>query len=728
MLNDILNFFDDSFNGSKSRYEKGCQFKLQKQYAEAASIFTQIISKHPQAGLKLAETKFEIALLTLTNQRNKATAYKQFEDIFSIKISVPSNYDKKQFEGVERKCRIELGGIRYKNGVESEKEKKYSKSITHYLKAMEFLSSSSNSSDLYFKALSRLEISKLKEGKNPDLSNIEVLQKQTTPFQQDLFYRYTLYLLKNNEIKKAESVLSKHIDFNSLEVEQLKEHCRNYYKSAVLNTVNSINTSIEQLYQTDFPIAETKKLFDTISSTVPSVNKVSKATAKKIEELKPSLFNKLLSKYFSNNQFEEVLKHITTYSNFHQQPELIKNIGIAALRLAYSNQISKSNYSNIISSWLTSVYSDRAILKSLEQTSWDDDYTFTLCESIGTNFRIDFDVENVNYEEVSPTNISIGATQRELLQAFENIIQSNIPDQQLANTAQEFYSNEKQAIEKIIQIISSDITFATPFFAKQHKLASFILEELESSYNSDDNEEALEVGVLFAEDKAPEVISEYKLATQIVNDILKAIGQENKSQIDNLTAKDNQKLVAKFDSIKETTEDKILLELATKIESDDENEKLIPIMISTLNFSPTSQKLREQFSRYVMNLCVSKINDERLNNADALKYLHWAIKATNKNQRGANNLATIIKFNLMDILNDRTTRTAEIFRIVEEIKNLDYETLKIACSELAETRNEILEQLDSETRRNLQTGLNLSTTGKTLKKVLDYMKKLSDDN
>jgi hypothetical protein len=727
MLNDILNFFDDTFNGSKSRYEKGCELHRQKQYLEATTVFLQIISKHPQAGLKLAEAKFEIALLTLNSQKNESTAYKQFEEIFSIKNSIPSTFDKKQFEGVEKKCKIQLGNIRYKNGVETEREKKYSTAISHYLKALEFLDST-NSTENYFKALSRLEISKLKEGKIPDSSNIEVLQKQTTPFQQDLFYRYTLYLLKNNEIKKAENILSKHIDFTSKEVEQLKEHCKNYYKLAALDTVNNINNSVEQLYQNDFPITETKKLFDDLSSKVPSVNKVSKETAKKVEELKPSLFNKLLSKYFSENLFEEALKHITTYSNFHKQPELIKNIGIAALRLADNNQITKSNYSTVISSWLTSIHSDRAILKSLEQTTWDDEFTFTLCESIGTNYRIDFDLENVNYDEVSPTNISIGATQRELLQSFENILQSNIADQQLANEAQEFYSTEKQAIEKIIQIIPSDITYATPFFAKQNKLSSLILEELENSYNSDDDEEALQVGILFADEKTPQVISEYQSVTQIINDIIKAIKKESKTEINNLTSTVNQKLVSKFNSIKETTEDKILSALATKIEEDDENEKLISIMVNTLNFSPTSQKLREQFSKYVMNLCVSKVNDDRLDNADALKYLHWAIRATNKNQRVANNLATIIKFSLMDILHDRTTRTAEIFKAVEEIKELNYETIKIACRELSETRNEILEQLGADTRLNIETGFNLNDRGRTLKKVLDYMKVLSGDN
>jgi len=59
---------------------------------------------------------------------------------------------------------------------------------------------------------------------------------------------------------------------------------------------------------------------------------------------------------------------------------------------------------------------------------------------------------------------------------------------------------------------------------------------------------------------------------------------------------------------------------------------------------------------------------------------------------------------------------------------LEYETIKIACRELADTRNEILEQLGADTRLNIETGYNLNDKGRTLKKVLDYMKMLSGDN
>ena len=46
----------------------------------------------------------------------------------------------------------------------------------------------------------------------------------------------------------------------------------------------------------------------------------------------------------------------------------------------------------------------------------------------------------------------------------------------------------------------------------------------------------------------------------------------------------------------------------------DENEKLIPVMEECIEFSSQNEKLKHQYSNYVANYCISKVNDEKIDN------------------------------------------------------------------------------------------------------------------
>ena len=106
----------------------------------------------------------------------------------------------------------------------------------------------------------------------------------------------------------------------------------------------------------------------------------------------------------------------------------------------------------------------------------------------------------------------------------------------------------------------------------------------------------------------------------------------------------------------------------------------------------------------------------------------------------------LIRFNLLDILNDRTLKAIKIYNILDEIYPKRTNVFKQASSELAKTRTELLEQLKNagvdislvtsgfETRllspfnavgSSIIYGTNLTSEGQKLNNVLFYFKKMS---
>jgi hypothetical protein len=450
------------------------------------------------------------------------------------------------------------------------------------------------------------------------------------------------------------------------------------------------------------------------------------------------LFNRLLTQYISGEQYGNAITIIQKYPKFWESPELLKNLGICCYGYTSKGLLTERNYRIVISGWLTSVFSDRVILKSLDDTSWDDNYTFSLTEAIGSNYSQHLEIpDNVNYDEVTETNISIGATQRELLQQFETIIHKEIQDAKLSKLVNDFYDSEKEAIEKVVEVVENDIFFATPYFATSNGINNDIIEELDNDYHNYSNENALEAGVPYIKNSNSSVVYQYFFANDLVDRVITAINNENPTAIKNLNTKDNKQWIEKFDNISSSVEDKFFNAIANKISEDDENEKLIPVMEECFSFSSQNEKLKHQYSSYVANYCISKVNDEEIDHFKALTLMKGAYLRSPNNPRVVKNFITLIRFNLMDMLNDRTRKTTDIYTILDWVKNNMSQTYKQNSNELSKARREILQQMkqagvdislfDDNSLSSILSGTSLNSQGLKMKKVLTYLKELGNE-
>lgn len=762
-----------------TKFEKAQNLFNAKDYVQAINILNEIFEKHVGAPAKLAECK-----LNLGKQASaKSEKVKFFNEVVEIRKRISKSESIAKFESVEANALFEIAKIQYeetkgdidklnqnikfidtanKKGSESdfsslkkkhfydladshfkkatdkEKTEKLSEAIQSYNTGKNYAEKSDNKM-VQNNSITRIAICQLKRNDKINLDNVSEIGNSDKNYQKELYYRYAIQLLKNKEYSEAEQVISSHLNFQSSDIDKLSEILKAEKNNNAVKKIEEINTSIEQLQKKSLSTDELKSFYESLDKTISEVKVLDKQVSEKISALKPTLFNRLLTHYISAEQFGNAITIIQKYPKFWESPELLKNLGICCYGYTAKGLLTERNYQTVISGWLTSVFSDRVILKSLDDTTWDDNYTFTLLEAIGSNYSQHEETpDNVNYDEISESNISIGATQKELLQQFETIIHKGIQDANLSKLVNDFYDKEKEALEKVISVVENDIFFSTPHFAKQNGLNNEIIEELDNDYHNYSNEEALEAGVPYIKNSNSTIVYQYFYANDLVDKVKTAINSENSIAIKNLNTKENKQWIEKFDSISELAEDKLFNSISNKISEDDGNEKLIPVMEECILFSSQNTKLKHQYSNYVANYCISKVNDNEMDNFKALSLMKGAYLRSPNNPKIVKNFITLIRFNLMDILNDRTRKMNEIYTILDWVKkNNMSQTYKQNSNELSIARQEILQQLkkagadislfDESSLSSILSGHSLNSQGLKMKKVLTYLKELGNE-
>jgi 3-oxoacyl-[acyl-carrier-protein] synthase III len=91
----------------------------------------------------------------------------------------------------------------------------------------------------------------------------------------------------------------------------------------------------------------------------------------------------------------------------------------------------------------------------------------------------------------------------------------------------------------------------------------------------------------------------------------------------------------------------------------------------------------------------------------------------------------------MDMLNDRTRKTTEIYTILDWVKNNMSQTYKQNSNELSKARREILQQMkqagvdislfEDNSFSSILSGTSLNSQGLKMKKVLTYLKELGNE-
>lgn len=753
------------FQKANSLFESG-------NFDDAIKILNSIFEKHADAPAKLAECK----LMQGQNSKSKnpIEALKLFNEAVEIKKRLPSNASKGKFELVEvkasyeialilfntanavtnseskvknlkdnirfidnatksgiendfailkKKHSYELAEIYFRYGLQNEKSTKLTDAIQNYSVAKAYASESSHSKVLY-NSITRIAICKLKsKPKDIEFVSFNDFNKAELKYAYDFFYRYVLYLLKKESYTDAETILKNHLNLPTQTVEQLKELLKTKQIKQAVQKVNQINITIEQLYEKSFPFDEVKALYENLDVWITEIKAIIPDVAEKLKTIKPSLFNRLLSHYISAEQFGNGINLIQKFPSFWESPELLKNLGICCYGYTAKGNLSDKNYRVVISNWLTSVFSDKVILKSLEATTWDDNYTFTLIDAIGSNYQQHSDLpDNANYDDVTDTNISIGSAQKELLQQYETLLHKTISDTSLSKSVHDFYTEEKEAVQRIVSVINNDILFAAPHFAKSYGLNEEIIKELDNDYDEYSNEESLEAGIPYLKGNADTYVREYATARETVSSMVAAIHNEKLNDLKAVTTDKKRTLIEKYQTISDTMEDTLFHAFTSKIDDDGDNENLIPLMEECIRFAKDNSKLKAQCSTYIYDYCDLNWGTEP--EVKLLELMIISIKQNPNNYRAAKSLTILINNNLMGIANDTCNSVSRVYSLIDEVKNIRSQVLKDALKELIVLRKKVLNSIGAEAAKTILLGYNLNSNGMKFKKVLDTMETL----
>jgi hypothetical protein len=768
---------------STAQFMRGVAMLSKQRTIEAVSIFEDLFERHPDAPVKLAECKMIQGLEYLSYDKVIAKSF--FEQVIEIKKQAPAKARKKSFEKLEKRAYLEIAKIDFnlvineppaqkklyrihenlqfinnapKKGYEKEFNnisRKYTQELAgsyyflgknyekelHLVEAIQFYSKIINLANvplaLKTDATVRLGICKLKLEEDFNETLLDKIENASEDIKRDFYFRYTLKLIREKKFADAESTIQNQLDIDSPVIEKLKRIIYSTRIDTIKSKIDKINQTIDSLYENTFTMEDLKSFYDNLDTEINVIKTVIPSITEKLNQIKPSLFNRLLTNYIEEKKFANAINIIQKYPFFWENPELLKNLGICCYGYTSQGNLEENNYKIIISYFLTAVYSDKAMIKSLEQISRKDNYTYTLIESIGSTCLYQGKLPpNINYDEVSETNISIGATQKELLVLFESLLSRKINNPNLINIAHSFFSFEKEATGRLIKVINRDILCASPYFAKIFGINKTITTSLTEIYENDKNEDALEAGIPYITGDSNTYIKSYAIAKDLVYKAVKAIQNEDLAELKLLNSRGKSNPVTQYTQIAAKAEELLFKSIASKINSNSENDRLIPLMEEIICFSSKNEKLRKQYSAYIASYCINKMKVNAIDHLKALSLMKSAYMYSPDNVQICQNFIAIIKFNLIDILNNKSLNASEIYKLLDDTYMNRSATFNQESADLKKNRDDILRELsqkgadlslfedsqDSYPERKSMLTPQIERT----KEVLSYLKKMSE--
>ena len=285
--------------------------------------------------------------------------------------------------------------------------------------------------------------------------------KSYQALREDLIYRYVCWLIEQVRPDEAETLI--------------KEYLTDEYELLVICEklgIKQAELKLEEFNENLKKINTLKMSVEEAKSFLANINNYKKSIIGRLPDLSRSFANykKQIESYILWKMFEEedflniIQKLMSDNPNYIEDDTVFRNIAIASLGLIESDEKDETQLKRAISLILSAIYTDRLFVKSLEYTSWDDKYTFTLEKSLGLTLPVlqsclPF---NVNYDAaLEGKNIAIRDVQMVLLLNLETIIRKKHPE------LEDFFISERDTLNRIFKIGCADAFIpASPFLAK----------------------------------------------------------------------------------------------------------------------------------------------------------------------------------------------------------------------------------------------------------------------
>lgn len=319
--------------------------------------------------------------------------------------------------------------------------------------------------------------------------------KSHESLKDDLAYRYACYLLKSTRPADAEQVLKDYLPNENT----LLDLCDNIYIKESEKYLLEYNKKIKSVIEGTMTVAEATTFLKEIDNYKSHIANRLTDTSSKFNSYKGKIESYILRVMFNEEQYEKAFdKLLSMHPNYIEDDSQFRNIAIAALGVVESGIAKANTLKYAISIWLSAIYTDRLFVKSLDYTSWDDDFTFTLQGSLGQTNDYDYDSlpDNINFDApVDSHNIAIKDVQDSLSSRMETFIRDHYPKYE------EFFTSEKEALDDLMELnLDQDCITASPYIANQLTAVRKSIKEAldyDIAQGYDNEEDAINLGVRY---------------------------------------------------------------------------------------------------------------------------------------------------------------------------------------------------------------------------------------
>lgn len=477
--------------------------------------------------------------------------------------------------------------------------------------------------------------------------------------KKDLSYRYGIWLIKNTSAKNALDFIKEHLPNE----DELIDICNNEYIVEAEASLAELNASIEDMTTGKMSLSDATKLASKIDSYDATISPYLKNVHSKIISLKESIQSYILSKSFEEGDYKLALKLLKdTGASWFLDDIYFRNVAIACLGIAENGLLNKLNYKEVISYWLTAVYRDQLFVQSLDYTSWDDSYTFTLYNSMGGSKEESFDTlpDNVNFDEaIKGTVISICEVQQSLLGRFEAAIES------LDDFYRQFYDAQKDAMDSLVKLnLDHPCMIAAPYLANNtRKCINKIKGTLDYEYDNYRNENTLKVGLMY--NLTSGVYGDYKTATTAIDDCSKAILTKSVVQVNSAFCDSAIDSIREFPDLYSSFVVNLQNALSSLIKDEADYKTVMSLFIPICRLINDST-IAYMFGNHINQCVVGELNDEKLDLATGLEDMVSVYEVAKNCSRLKDNIGNVIE--------------ALIGKYVTEEKSTDLSTLKTVLS------------------------------------------------
>jgi hypothetical protein len=489
----------------------------------------------------------------------------------------------------------------------------------------------------------RQSIIALKSGVGEVVTDAAVISQAEKPVRLDLAYRAALGYLRAGEVQTAELFIP-HLTGQIPEAAALAAAASQLRLNALASEVEG-TIATAQNDQATFP--QLQEVYSAIPNLVQRTAAVDAQLGRQVAALEPYVLSRLLSAGLAQNQLLPLLDILTKQPGFLASPETLKNIGIICLRIIVSGSLNGANYQRVLGLWLTALHSNNVLLASLESTSWDDELTFTLEDSLGVRSLSDLPA-NVNHEVADDHNISLGETQRELMRVVESAL-NEIESPQLQMQVAEFYSAQKNALVNLITEIdeiggasAQSVAVAAPFVAINYGLNRAIVHFLTSQYKQQQKETLLKCALPYHGNLANPQIATYQEALALEKQAQECFAVPRIANLRKLPEllKKSASLLNEYPRLRTRLVSQ-LVDSVREANEEEEEGKLVATFQALVDAFPTTEAFKVLGANHICDWCIEALNEEQMTATIALGHLLRAWTWRPDDERAAANMVIV---------------------------------------------------------------------------------------